>query len=287
MKLNRRDFIKLTSAGAAVLAVPAVLEACGDGKKAAFFTQHERKTVEAATARLLPTDADPGAVEAQAARYIENLLTAFDHESPLIFAGGPYSGRQPFPDPATGVASDNFPKNNFERFLPLTREREIAWRVRIFGSAATPGGDFNDAALGPTKGWRDLYRKGLAALDAKSRELFSKDFFDLAAEQQDQALHESEQTFVELLLTHTLEGAYAAPEYGGNDGLVMWNALNYEGDSHPLGYAIYNETTAQYDELPDRPLTTADPGETSEPIPDEIADFLEAILGAIGGERFF
>jgi gluconate 2-dehydrogenase gamma chain len=284
MKLSRREFIKLTSIGAATLAAPWALEACGDGT-VQFFTAHERATVEAAAARIVPSDQEPGAAEAKAARYIEHLLSAFDHDPPLIFGGGPFSGRQPFP--ANGAPSDRFPKNRFERFLPLSRVREIAWRMRVYGSAATPGGDFNDAALGATKGWRDLYRAGLAALDAKSRELFSKDFIDLTAEQQDEALKESESGFVNVLTEHVLEGTYAAPEYGGNDGLVMWNALGHRGDSQPLGYSIYNEETEQLEELADRPLSTANPDEDFAGMDAEATEFVSNIVTAIGGERFF
>ncbi len=287
MRLNRRDFIKLTSAGAVALSMPAVLEACGSSKKAPFFTEHERATVQAATARLLPTDEDPGAVEAQVATYIENLLSAFDHHPPVIFAGGPYSGRQPFPDAVTGQPSTEFPKNNFERFLPLSRTKEIAWRMRVFGSASTPGGDFNDTVLGPTKGWRDVYREGLAALGAKSQELFSKDFIDLGPDDQDKAIEAIDQAFVITMLTHTLEGAYAAPEYGGNTGLVMWAALKYEGDSHPLGYSIYNETTKQYNELENRPLSKPNPDEDFAGVDTETADLLTGLVTGIGGQRYF
>src|SRR3972149_2423557 len=74
-----------------------------------------------------------------------------------------FRARHPFPHNGTGQPSDSFPSNRFERFLPLSRVREIAWRVRLFGSANVPGGDFNDAVLGPTQGWRDLSRQGIAS----------------------------------------------------------------------------------------------------------------------------
>ena len=285
--LSRRQFLKLTSAGAVALAVPWALEACGSEEKVQFFTAHERATVEAATARLFPTDQDPGALEAKAVRYIENLLTAFDHDPPLIFAGGPFSGRQPFPHNETGQPSDSFPSNRFERFLPLSRVREIAWRVRLFGSANVPGGEFNDAVLGPTKGWRDLYREGIAALDAKSRELFGKDFIDLSPEDQDTSLMEADQEFVTKLLEHTLEGVYAPPEYGGNDGLIGWQSIKFEGDSQPLGYSIFNTTTNTYNEIPERPVSTANPDEDFTGFDDETAELIGGIATAIGGGRFF
>lgn len=285
---SRRQFLKITSAGAVVLIVPLALEGCSDGEgPPRFFTDQERASLDAATARLLPTDADPGAREAFVVDYIEKLLTAFEYDPPLIFAGGPFSGRQPFADSSTGQPSDAFPRNSFERFIALSRVKEIAWRVRIYGSANVPGGDFNDALLGPTKGYRELYRGGLQALDAKSRELHRSDFVALTPDQQDEALAETDPEFVNQLLEHTLEGAYAVPEYGGNRDLVNWQWVHFDGDSQPLGFSVYNESTASYEELADRPLSTENPDEDFSGLQGDVLAFIEAIAAGTGGKRFF
>ena len=107
-----------------------------------------------------------GARDCVAVRYIDTLLAAFDVSPPAIFASGPYSGRTAFPNADDGTPSSSSPSNSFATFLPLPRVKELAWRMRIFGSAQTPGGDFNDALLGPTVGYRDLYTDGIARLDA-------------------------------------------------------------------------------------------------------------------------
>jgi gluconate 2-dehydrogenase gamma chain len=251
-----------------------------------FFTDHERATVEAAAARLFPSDTTPGVREANVVRYIDHLLAAFDQHPPLIFAGGPVSGRQPEPDAETGQPSDHYPKDRFQRFLPLSRAKELAWRVRLYGSANVAGGDFNDAVLGPTKGWRDIYRNGIVALDAKSRETGGKDFAGLSGEQQDQAWAQVVDDFPSLLVEHTLEGLFSAPEYGGNDGLAGWTLVQFEGDSQPLGYSVYDETAGQYREIAGHPVSTANPGEQPGFGP-EAADLIESIVRLIGGERFF
>ena len=41
---------------------------------AQLFTARQRATIEAATARIIPTDHDPGALEAGVIEYIERLL---------------------------------------------------------------------------------------------------------------------------------------------------------------------------------------------------------------------
>ena len=55
-----------------------------------------------------------------------------------LFGGGPFSGRTPFPDPATGTPSDQFPENSFANPLPLPRVKRLAWTVRLLGAAAVP-----------------------------------------------------------------------------------------------------------------------------------------------------
>jgi hypothetical protein len=42
--------------------------------------------------------------------------------------------------------------------------------------------------------------------------------------------------FRALLYEHACEGAYGAPEYGGNRDLAGWRAIEFPGDSQPRGY---------------------------------------------------
>src|SRR5882724_13504236 len=161
--LGRREFLKALGVLAAALATPlTTLERAFAHARGRFFTGHERATLEALCDRIIPPDADPGASALGAARYIERFLTAFDHRVPLVFAGGPFSNRNPFPDNDDGTPSRRRPRNAFRRFIPLTRVQELRWRAELFGSASVPGADFNDAALGPLPGLRDVYRASLA-----------------------------------------------------------------------------------------------------------------------------
>ncbi len=281
--MTRRDFLKLTSVGTLAVAFGWGLEACGDGEKVAeFFTPEQRATLGAAAARILP-----GAGEAGAVPYIERLLTAFEYDPPLIFAGGPFSGRQPFADNEQGAPSDDFPENEFARFLPLPRAKEIGWRVRLYGSANVPGGDFNDAVLEPVTGYRDLYQQGLQELDAKARELAGKSFVELTPEQQDQALAGVDQAFAGQLAEHAVESMYAAPEYGGNADLLGWQSIGFEGDSQPLGYSLFNESSSEYEELAEHPVSTENPDEDFGGLQGEVLEFIEGIALGQGGRRFF
>jgi len=176
-----------------------------------FLTDHEYRVVSAAADRLVPPLANhPGAAALGVADYVDNLLSAFTFDPPLIFAGGPFSGR------CGGEAS-------FPRFIPLSPHEELAWRTRIEGSRGMPEREFN----GPTRGWQEIYRDGIVALGA--------DFCDVAGDEQDRRLH-AQRELRGVLYVHACEGAYGPPEYGGNRDRAGWRAIGFEGDVQPRGY---------------------------------------------------
>jgi len=176
-----------------------------------FLTDSEHRTLAAACDRLIPPlDAHPGAAALGVADYVDTLLAAFTFDPPRIFAGGPYSGR------AGGDAS-------FDDFLALSPLEELAWRTRIEGSRGEPAREFN----GPVVGWQQRYRDGLGGLGA--------DFADQPPGEQDRRL-DADPAFKALCYEHACEGAYGAPEYGGNRGLAGWTAIHFAGDVQPRGY---------------------------------------------------
>jgi Gluconate 2-dehydrogenase subunit 3 len=177
----------------------------------AFFSEHDYGVIEAACERLIPAaHGHPGATVLGATDYIDGLLGAFAVDPPRIWAGGPFSGRY------GGKAS-------FEDFLRLSRLEELAWRTRIEGSGGIAEREFN----GPVTGWQQQYRDGIAALD--------RAFAELSADEQDARL-DSVPEFKQLLYGHACEGAYGAPEYGGNRGLAGWRSIEFPGDVQPRGY---------------------------------------------------
>jgi hypothetical protein len=176
-----------------------------------WLNDHEYGVVEAACERLVPAAGEhPGATALGVADYVDGLLGAFLVDPPRIWAGGPFSGR------AGGEAS-------FETFLPLSRLEELAWRTRIEGSQGIAEREFN----GPVTGWQQEYRDGIAALGA--------DFIGLTPDEQDARL-DAVPDFKQLLYGHACEGAYGAPEYGGNQDLGGWRAIAFPGDVQPRGY---------------------------------------------------
>ena len=181
------------------------------------FTPHERRTVEAAMARIIPSDDTPGAREADTVTFLDRYLSGLDH----IYARPDGSG-----------------------FETLKGKQAEAWRQRI-------------AIL------RERYRDGLRDLDVRARTLAAADFADLTPDRQDEVLRALDQAgtgpagtmavsdssespgsaapalqqtsteidlgFFPLLVTHTRQGFYADPIYGGNKGHVGWRVIGFPG----------------------------------------------------------
>lgn len=303
---TRRQVLRWGLCGGVAVVLPSSMLACGEDDASlgpgaptptappsatpapSFLTSDELGVVRAVAALVVPTDSLPGAVEAGAVQYIDRLLAVVpDAHAPaaMVFAGGPFSGRNPFPDPSTGVSSNSFPADDFANFIPLTRLQLLSWRVRLLGTAAVPGSDFNSAVLGPVIGWRDQYRTGIAALQSKSTEMFAADFLALTADQQDQVLATAG-AFRDLITAHTLEGMFSAPEYGGNTNAVGWHLIRYDGDSQPLGYSIFDQTTTSYRERADKPNSSADPDEDFSGVDAATQQTLAALVRAVGGPHF-
>ena len=80
-----------------------------------------------------------------------------------------------------------------------------------------PEREFN----GPTRGWQELYRDGIAALGA--------DFSTSTATSRTAACARNASSAT-LFYEHACEGAYGPPEYGGNRDLAGWRAIEFPGD---------------------------------------------------------
>jgi gluconate 2-dehydrogenase gamma chain len=275
--LGRRDFLKALGVVLAALAAPGLrIERAVAKARGGFLTKQERATLEALVDRILPPDDGlPGGKALGAASYVEQLLTALDHKrKPRLFAGGPFSGRNPYPDPKTGMPSRRRPKNAFKKFLPPTRLQELFWRGEIFGTAGIPELAAIDAQLGgPKVGLRTLYQTGLAKVDMVATATKGAPFASLATADQDAVLamldhgafapdpRRDGATFIEVVIRHTLEGCFAPPEYGGNTNGQGWALVGLEGDVQPLGFSIFSTAKGDYEERADHPMSTPNPDE--------------------------
>ena len=228
-RLTRRSLVRSTGAvGLLALVTPAHVRALveevarsgGDGR---FLTARELRTLRAVTARIVPgppEDPDPGALQARCAEAIDLLLGAFRVKPALIHAGGPFSGR------AGGRRDD------FAHFVALDRQAALGWRIRLEGSRGMKSREF----AGPVRGLQQIYREGLAHLDARA----GGDFAGLPSAAQEALMRDvtdaKVQELVNTALEHTLDAMYGPPEYGGNHGLVGWSYTHWPGDRQPRGF---------------------------------------------------
>jgi hypothetical protein len=203
-----------------------------DGEAAPrFLDDRELETLRAVVDRVVPgppEDATPGAVQARCAEAIDALLAAFLVSPPRIYAGAPFSDR--------GGAR----RNDFEDFLALDRYERTAWRRRI---------------TRPGTGYQDVYRAGLAAVDAAAG---PAGFAALPGPARDVVLRGSSDAavtaLVDVVVPHTLELMYGAPEYGGNHDLVGWEITSFEGDVQPRGWTREQVESPELDPTSALPL---------------------------------
>ncbi len=86
----------------------------------------------------------------------------------------------------------------------------------------------------------EMFRRGLAALDAATRKQDGKPFAELDAARQDAWLHDMQagkpdfsplpaDVFFQALLDATIEGFFSDPLYGGNADMVGWKLVGFPG----------------------------------------------------------
>jgi hypothetical protein len=109
---------------------------------------------------------------------------------------------------------------------------------------ATDAGVLNYIDLALAGAYQDqqyFYRSGLAQLEAHCSKAYGKSFHDLTAAQQDETILALEQgkasefvwpnakAFFDTLRTHTMEGMFADPIYGGNKNFAGWRLVGFPG----------------------------------------------------------
>ena len=155
-----------------------------------------------------------------------------------------------------------------------------------------------------------LYRDGLAALDAVTRERFGRPFADAGAADQDALLGELERgavggwtapeqgPFFDLMRTHLQEGLFGDPAYGGNRDKLGWRTIGHPGiwlensaeeqlSAEPVTKGgriqsladIAHELAATREEFP---VPGFDPSRGATP-PEDEADVVIVGVGGVGG----
>ena len=255
---------------------------CSSGEPR-YLTDTERLVLAACADAIYPPDeTGPGAAELGAVDFIDNLLTAFEHDPPRIHAAGPFSDRNPYVA-ADGSPSSRFPPDQFLDHLPLSRVQRAGWQLRLYGSRGTPGGGPNDAVLGPVIGLRDLLRDGIRqAIEAFTKPI--DQISDTALQAAYAFLPDDARAQVELLV---LQSLFSLPEYGGNRGRGGWRLIHFDGDSMPLGYTYIDPATGAIRDRPDAPVIGPETRPDPDPMDAEVIGIFRAATAVLGGKTFY
>jgi hypothetical protein len=108
------------------------------------------------------------------------------------------------------------------------------------GAAEARAARYIDRALGGfLASSRDTYRTGLAGIESYARTAKGAPFTQLSPQDQDTLLSDMERSaakgftgaafFFNLVLSHTIQGTFCDPFYGGNANFVGWDLLGYPG----------------------------------------------------------
>lgn len=175
-----------------------------------FFTPHQRKTIEAAMARIIPTDHQPGAREAGAVDFVDRYLSgiAFIYAKPDGGGFETLTGRQ---------------AEAWNHRIEILRKRYADGVVALDDiSKQTFGAEF--CALSESR-----QDEALRALERGGGQSASAGGAPGEGPALQQTFTETELEFLPLLVMHTRQGFYADPIYGGNRGRVGWDVIGFPG----------------------------------------------------------
>ena len=188
---------------------------------ATFFDQHQRATVEAAMARIIPTDDTPGAREAGAVDFVDRYLSGIGY----IYALPDGSGFEQL----TGRRA-----NAWQQRVELARSKYVAGIAELDRLCHERHGsyfvDLDDQRRDEML--RTIERSGSEAAERAWRDTPAIAYGGPVEPALQQTNAEADLDFFNLLVTHTRQGFLADPIYGGNRDRVGWQVIGFPGPAH-------------------------------------------------------
>jgi gluconate 2-dehydrogenase gamma chain len=185
--------------------------------EAGFFDDFQRRTIEAAMARIIPTDHEPGASDAGTIDFLDRYLSGIEY----VYAKPDGSG--------------------FER---LEGKRAEAWGQRIKvvrqkylegieelnqRGRAEFGDDFADLASDQQDTILEIMEGPVREQELAREEELAVSGFTPPEPALQQIAAEIDLDFFPLLVLHTRQGFLADPIYGGNRNQVGWDVIGFPG----------------------------------------------------------
>lgn len=219
---------------------------------AMFFDEHQWAVVEAATARIIPTDHDPGAREAGSVAFIDRYLSGY------VYASADGEGFLKIEGKEAGAWEQRIAVLQRTYADGISRIDEVA--RSMFGCGFVELGEQDqDDALAVVSGRPKpkpvrLRRKApagdaAAAVDRPQEEAVAGEG---GAPPSNQPVPDDALDFFAMLVLHTRQGFYADPAYGGNRNRVGWDVIGFPGPTSLRQTQQGQYTTIDY-LLPDEP----------------------------------
>jgi len=195
-RISRRDLFKAAASATLAAHVAPQLALAVEHEQGpsryAFFTASEASFIEAAVARLIPSDTlGPGAIDAGVPAYLDQQLAGAWGAGERLYRSGPWH-------PGTPSQGYQLPFSPAELFRNALR----ALRDEAQGS----GDEFANASAES----QDNFLRDLQESDRDLNGVPAKIFFDT-------------------LLSMTIEGYFSDPVYGGNKAMAAWRMIGFPG----------------------------------------------------------
>ncbi len=187
--------------------------------EARFFDDFQRRTIEAAMARIIPTDHQPGASEAGTIDFLDRYLSGIDY----VYARPDGSG---------------FTRLEGKRAEAWQQRIEIVHRKYLAGieeldqrSRAEFGDDFAELAADQQDAILTMMERPVHDEERAGEEEQAVAGFAPPEPALQQIAAEVDLDFFPLLVLHTRQGFLADPIYGGNRDRVGWDVIGFPGPS--------------------------------------------------------
>jgi gluconate 2-dehydrogenase gamma chain len=197
-----------------------------------FFDQHQWETIEAATARIIPTDHHPGAREAQVVRFIDRMLAGTE----FIFPA------------ADGVGFLRMEGKEAEVWAQRIDDRRRFYvdGIRQLDELAAAAGGSSFVELDEAAQDAVLEQLSGAARPEPFRLADADDAGLGGAPAGNQPVNEDFLEFFPLLVLNTRQGFYGDPVYGGNEGRIGWGVIGFDGPPSLASTMDGSYTTRKY-----------------------------------------
>jgi gluconate 2-dehydrogenase gamma chain len=188
----------------------AALSIDPDSNEKLFFTDHEWDTIEAAAARIMPTDHDPGAREARVIVFIDRYLSGIDYLYAAADGNGflQLEGKDAHAARARNADMQRLYREGVRELDQKAREL----RATSFKEASEK---IQDEVLEQTSGTTRPAPVSLTSMETYFSRL--------------QGNTDEGKSFFDTLCLHVRQGFYSDPVYGGNKGQMGWKTVGFVG----------------------------------------------------------